>query len=88
MAEILEANKVDLTQYEHVLFTNRVKLVPLDDVTGAIRAIIDDWGRDDVLTAKTTPALMLADLVFYMGLNAAEALGPELAGKLKERGAL
>lgn len=71
-----------------IQWTRRVKMIALDDVTGAIKAIVSDWGQDDILTATTSPALVLADMCYYIGLDANECLGPELAGELRKRGAI
>ena len=87
MAAILEANKVDMSKYNQVQFTRRVRMMPVDDLVGAIRAIADDWGND-ILTAKTSAGLVLADLCYYAGIDAAEALGPGLSDQLKKRGVL
>ena len=69
-----------------IQWTRRMRMMPVDDITGAIRAIVNDWGAD-VLSANTTsPGLVLADLVYYIGLDAVEALGPELADQLRKKG--
>ncbi len=71
-----------------IQWTRRVKMIALDDVTGAIRAIVNDWGAD-ILTANCTSAgLVLADLVYYAGIDAVEALGAELTEELRKRGVL
>jgi hypothetical protein len=78
MAEQLLENRV--------MWTRRIRMMPVDDITGAVRSIVNDWGAD-VLSANTTSAgLVLADLVYYIGLDAVEALGPELAAELRKRG--
>lgn len=71
-----------------VVKMRRIKIMPVEDVTGAIRAIVNDWGPVDVLTAPTTPALVLADVCHYAGLDVVEALGPKLAGQLRKKGVL
>lgn len=68
-----------------VMWTKRVRMMPVDDITQAVRAIRDDWGND-VLTGNTTPALVLSDLCYYAGIDPVEALGPELAAELRKRG--
>lgn len=69
-----------------VMWTRRIRMMPVDDITQAIRSIVNDWGAD-VLSANTTsPGLVLADLVYYAGLDAVECLGPELADQLRKRG--
>jgi hypothetical protein len=77
--------KVD---YSQVLWTRRIRMMPVDDFIHSIQAIISDWGAD-VLSANTTSAgLVLADLVYYAGIDAVEALGAELTEELRKRGVL
>lgn len=69
-----------------VMWTRRVRIMPVDDIIGAIKAIIQDWEGNDLLKVESPVGLVLADLCFYAGIDAVEALGAELAGELRKRG--
>lgn len=85
MATILQANQVDMTKYNQVEFTRRVRLLPVDDVLGAIKAIIQDWEGNDLLKVESPVGLVLADFCYYAGLDPVETLGADLAAELRKR---
>ena len=81
MDQVIEAKRT---------LTNRIRIMAVDDIVGAINALVGDWGSD-ILTAKANPALMIADFCNYClpaGSDLERALGPELTDELRKRGVL
>lgn len=80
-------------ELQNVCWTRRVKIIELDAVINAIRAIVDDWQatETDLIRTQTSVGLLLADLVQYLGVSgdlARDALGADLYDQLAERGLL